>query len=97
MLHTRTHSRDRVHYIWGKNPGVISYDQCLHSPEDGLAAFARELGPTFLFIDLRNAEIGSGFSWGRFGADTVVRRFGAQPIFGYEKKPGLLERLFRHL
>jgi cell wall assembly regulator SMI1 len=77
---------DRLYRVWRKNPGVLSYGQCLNSPDAELAAFSRELGRSFEFIDLRNAKIGFGFSWGRYGADTVVKRFGSVPIFGYKRK-----------
>lgn len=87
---------DDMHYVWGSNPGVMSHEECIRSGDPELAAFARERGPTFQFIDLRDAKVGHGFSWGRYGANTTVRRWGRLPIFAYEKpdRSGLWERLF---
>lgn len=86
---------DRLFEVWRKNPEVMSYDACVNSPDDQLKAFAEELDPSFQIIDMRTPEIGFGFSWGRYGAKTVVRRYGHIPIFAYEKRPGFFERLFR--
>lgn len=87
---------DRLYEVWVNNPGVLSHEECVASQEPELVAFAQELGPSFQLIDLRNASIGCGFSWGRYGPDTVVRRFGTAPIFAYQatKRKGLLARLF---
>jgi hypothetical protein len=49
----------------------------------------------FQIIDMRTPEIGFGFSWGRYGAKAVVRRHGNIPIFAYQKRVGILERLFK--
>lgn len=45
---------------------------------------------------LRQAQIGMGFSFGRYGPKPVVRRFKLLPIFAYQKeeKKGLLGRIF---
>lgn len=85
---------DRIFEVWRKNPGVMSHDQCLQSQDPQLSTFARELDPSFQFVDLRNPRVGYGFSWGRYGPTTVLRRFGTQPIFAYQKKTGLLKRIF---
>jgi hypothetical protein len=37
-----------------------------------LKVFASTLAPSFSIVDLRDAPIGFGFSWGRHGPDTVV-------------------------
>jgi hypothetical protein len=87
--------RHRLYDVWRKNPGVLSYEMSLASQDPDLTAFARELGPSFQFIDLRDTEIGFGFSWGRYGADTVVRRLGSLPIFAYEKRMNPLRKLLR--
>jgi len=86
---------DRLFEVWSTNPGVKSHEECRSSGDDVLAAFASELGPTFQVIDLRNAAIGNGFSWGRYGPNTVVRRCGTEPIFAYEIRKGFLSRMFR--
>ena len=77
--------------VWRKNPGVRSQDGCLHSDDPELRRFAQDLDPSFEIIDLRNAQIGFGFSWGRYGPNTVVRRFGTLPIFAYQKPAGFLK------
>jgi hypothetical protein len=88
-------SRD-VFNVWRTNPGVMSYEECIQSGDLELTAFATARGPLFQFIDLRKPQVGAGFSWGRYGADTTVRRWGQLPIFGYEKpiQRGLWARLF---
>ncbi len=50
-----------------------------------LAAFAAGLDESFLFVDLRSPEIGMGFSWGRFGPRTVIRRHGHERLFAYAR------------
>jgi hypothetical protein len=85
---------DRLFDVWMKNPGVQSYEQCRSSTDAALARFARSLGPTFEFIDMRSAPVGFGFSWGRYGANTVIRRAGAERIFAYQRKVSLLRSLF---
>jgi len=84
---------DELFDVWRKNPGVRSHEECLASGDEALRAFAEELGPSFEIIDLRRAEIGFGFSWGRYGPNTVVRRFGHEPIFAYERRPSFWRRL----
>jgi len=87
---------DRLFDVWRKNPGVMSHEQCLHSADPALAAFAGQLDPAFQIIDLRKGEIGSGFSWGRYGPQTIIKRFGALPLFAYCPPPrqSLFKRLF---
>lgn len=80
--------------VWRTNPGVREHAECLTSGDPELRSFADRLGPTFQFIDLRDASVGFGFSWGRYGTDTVVRRHGDLPIFAYEKKKWFLSRIF---
>jgi hypothetical protein len=66
--------------------------------DDELRTFAASLDEAWEFIDLRAPEIGMGFSWGRYGARTEIRRDGYTRLFAYappEKKPGLFGRLFR--
>jgi hypothetical protein len=48
--------------------------------------FAARLPEGFLVADLRDADIGDGFSWGRFGHDTRIVRHGSLPIFAYGPK-----------
>jgi len=88
-VHEEHHAR-----IWAENPGTLTHEQCLDSGDSDLAEFARSLGETYLYIDLRNPKVGDGFSWGRYGPQTVNRRFGTKRIFAYEVRRSLFQRLF---
>jgi len=60
------------------------------------AAFAAELDDRFRFVDLRSPPVGMGFSWGRHGPRTELRRHGIERLFAYappDKRPGLLRSL----
>lgn len=85
---------DRLARVWQTNPGVLSYEQCLQSDDPILSAFTRELDDSFQVIDLRQAKPGDGFSWGRYGPRTVVKRYGAHAVFAYKKPKNLISRLF---
>jgi hypothetical protein len=67
------------------NPGVITNADALRSPAHEIRGFAVSLDARFALVDLRDAPIGMGFSWGRYGPKTEVRRFGAEPIFAYRR------------
>ena len=87
---------DRLFNVWGANPGTLDRATAL-AADDDLRAFASELDERFVCVDLRTPEIGMGFSWGRYGPRTEVRRHGYERVFAYarpEKQPGLLKRLF---
>jgi cell wall assembly regulator SMI1 len=86
---------DRLFDVWRQNPGTLDHASALAGDED-MHAFASELGDRFLIVDLRSPEIGMGFSWGRYGPRTEVRRHGYERLFAYarpERQPGLLRRL----
>ena len=85
---------DRPARVWRTNPGVLSYEQCLRSEDPILSAFARELDDSFQVIDLRSAKPGDGFSWGRYGPNTQVKRFRTHAVFAYQKRAGIFARLF---
>ncbi|MFN3650990.1 MAG: SMI1/KNR4 family protein [Armatimonadota bacterium] len=85
---------DRLCEVWRHNPGVLPQEECLASPDPELAAFARQLDPSYEIFDLRAGEIGSGFSWGRYGPATEIRRFGTLPIFAMKRRKSLFQRLF---
>jgi hypothetical protein len=72
--------------VWRENPEVLSFEQCLESNDPEIQAFAKSLDPAWWLIDLRNPKPGAGFSWGRYGPKTVIRRFGEQRIFAYQKR-----------
>ena len=90
---------DRLFNVWGENPGLIDHAAALQSDDEALRSFAAELGDRFAFVDLRDAPVGMGFSWGRYGPRTEIRRHGHVRLFAYarpEKKPGgALRRLLR--
>ncbi len=79
--------------IWRDNPGTLTHAQCLASGDADLAAFARSLDETYFFIDLRQARTGDGFSWGRYGPRTVIKRFGEKRIFAYQTRKSVWQRL----
>jgi cell wall assembly regulator SMI1 len=73
-------------FMWIENPGVLSYAHCSQSTDQEIRMFAESLDESWQFIDLRNPVLGDGFSWGRYGPKTVVRRFGEKRLFAYQKK-----------
>jgi cell wall assembly regulator SMI1 len=87
---------DRLFDVWGKNPGVITQTAAAASSDPDLKAFASSLSEHSQVIDLRKAVPGMGFSWGRYGPRTEVRRHGYERIFSYAKPPkaGLFAKLF---
>ena len=86
---------DRLFEVWRKNPGVMAASEGMESPDGDIRAFAADLDSGFELIDLRDVPIGMGFSWGRYGPRTEVRRFGAKAIFAYRKpeKRSLISKL----
>jgi cell wall assembly regulator SMI1 len=87
---------DRLFKVWQTNPGVLSFEQASVSSDPDIRAFSESLGPAYQLIDMRQAPIGFGFSWGRYGPQTVVRRHGTHRIFAYEqRKRSFLGRLFQ--
>jgi hypothetical protein len=88
-VHETFHER-----IWRENPGLLTCQQGLQSGDPDLVKFAENLDDSWWMIDLREAAIGDGFSWGRYGPATVNRRFGEKRIFAVQKKKTLLQRMF---
>lgn len=84
---------DRIKSVWTSNPGVLEFEDYANSSDQCLREFAKELDASFQVVDLRCAVPGDGFSWGRYGPNTVIKRFGNLPIFAYQKKKGFLGRL----
>ncbi len=87
---------DRLFDVWGENPGTIARAEALASPDTSIRAFAEGLDDAFLLVDLRAVPVGMGFSWGRFGPETRLRRYREERLFAYApplRKPGLLSRL----
>jgi cell wall assembly regulator SMI1 len=88
---------DRLFNVWRENPGTLDRSAALASGEP-MRSFAAALDERFVFVDLRSPPVGMGFSWGRYGPRTDVRRHGHGRLFAYappEKRPGLLARLSR--
>ena len=86
---------DRLFRVWRENPGAIEWSEAL-AADDDLRGFAQQLDNRFQIVDLRSPEIGMGFSWGRYGPRTEVRRHGFQRLFAHappDRKPGLLRRV----
>ena len=88
--------QDRLFDVWRKNPGVIAHTDAVASADPDIRTFASGLDSNFELIDLRDAQIGMGLSWDRYGPNTEVRRFGLKPIFAYRRpeKTSLLSKLF---
>lgn len=84
---------DVVSEIWRHNPGVVSVPSARASDDETVRVFAESLDDHLEIIDLRNAGIGDGFSWGRYGPRTRVFRAGATALFACEPK-SRLQRLF---
>ncbi len=72
--------------IWRENPGVLSFAQCLATGDPELKAFAESLDESWELVDLRNPELGDGYSWGRYGAKTLNRRYGDKRVFARQRK-----------
>jgi hypothetical protein len=88
---------DRRFQVWQRNPGTLEHAEALKSDDSEVRLFAGRLDSRFHVVDLRRAPPGMGFSWGRFGPQTEIRRHGEQRIFACAQpppKPGLLARLF---
>ena len=72
--------------VWRKNPGTLTVAEAA-SRDEQLRAFAASLDSRFTIVDLRGARPGMGFSWGRHGPRTEIRRHGDLPIFAYAAPP----------
>ena len=83
-------TNDRCHQIW-RDDYLMPVELARKSQDEELATFASSLPKSFYLADLRHADTGAGFSWGKSNSD--VRRAGPALIFGVER-PGLLQELF---
>ena len=59
------------HRIWGENPNRLSFEQVL-AHGGPLGEWAQELGDSWDYVDLSQAQPGDGFSWGE--SEQIVRR-----------------------
>lgn len=88
---------DKVFDVWRTNPGVVPVIEARKSGDSTIRQLAEQLDDNFMIVDLRDAPIGMGLSWGRYGPESRIVRCGALPIFAYGAPPpkqGLLSRLF---
>jgi len=89
---------DVVNRIWRENPDAMTPVALQHSSDPVLREFGAELPSTAVVVDLRNAAVGQGLSWGRFGPKTTVRRAGDERVWALippERRRGLFARLFQ--
>jgi hypothetical protein len=75
-----------VAHIWKRDPWLMSAHDAKLSTDTVIRGFADQLSDEFCVADLRPREVGSGFSWGRAGANTQLKRAGSDLIFGIERK-----------
>jgi hypothetical protein len=77
---------DRLFDVWRKNPGTLTVVDAA-SRDEMLRAFAATLDERFTIVDLRGARPGMGFSWGRYGPRTEIRRHADLPVWAYAAPP----------
>jgi hypothetical protein len=77
---------DRIFDVWRRNPGTLTVAEAA-SGDEVLRAFAETLDERFAVVDFRRPEVGMGFSWGRHGPRTEVRRHGDERVFAYAAPP----------
>jgi hypothetical protein len=75
---------DAVRRVWAENPDMLTVDTCRNSSDRALREFAGSLDESYLIYDMRHPSLGDGFSWGRYGPRTLVKRFGEERIFAYQ-------------
>ena len=75
-----------VAHIWKRDPWLMSAHNAKLSADAVIRGFADQLSDEFCVADLRPREVGSGFSWGKAGANTQLKRAGSDLIFGIERK-----------
>jgi hypothetical protein len=86
-----------VDRLWKRDPDAVPYEQARASSDALVREFAVACGPEYQLIDLRDLAVGKGFSWGRWGARTRLRRCGTHHLWAYappEPKPGFFAKLF---
>lgn len=81
-------------HIWNENPNLIPPEKAMHPGDPDLGLFVQSLKKGYMFIDLRRARVGEGFSWGRWGAKTEIKRYNSLRLFAYRKAPNFLGKLF---
>jgi SMI1 / KNR4 family (SUKH-1) len=82
--------------IWSDDPYLLDLGASRVASDPSLAEFSKQLPETFHVADLRALEIGSGFAWGRAGANSGIRRYGSELLFGVEAaKKSVFSRLLK--
>jgi hypothetical protein len=87
--------RKQVRSIWRDEPYLVRARQLREEGDPILKDFAAHLEEDYLIADLRKCEIGSGFSWGLSGPDTVVKRLNEELVFAVRKKRTFLQKLMQ--
>jgi hypothetical protein len=87
---------DALFTVWRTNPGTLDHAAALAADAE-LHAFAAELDERFVFVDLRSPASGDGFSWGRYGPRTELRRHGYARLFASAPQPEPERRGLRRL
>lgn len=72
--------------IWNDLPGMRAAGEFHNAEDAALREFAAALDGDWLVADLRNAAVGDGFPWGRFGPRTANRRMAEEPVFAIQRK-----------
>ncbi|MCE3229686.1 MAG: hypothetical protein K0S32_4237 [Bacteroidetes bacterium] len=83
--------------IWKNKQGLTDVAGYRQSPDPLLKEFALSLSDNYFITDLRNSLNGSGFAWGKFGADSEIKRCNHELVWGigkHEKKKGFFSKLF---
>lgn len=75
------------HKVWDTG-GVTMDAQTLRLSADPVLRRAATSVEDGLVCDLRQARIGDGLAWGRFGPRTVITRPGPEPVFVLQRPPG---------
>lgn len=89
-----TASEHYRHNTWDTDPGVLTFEDCQHI-DPTLAQFAQSLGRDYEFVDMRDAKVGDGFAYARYGADTVAKRHDSERIFARQRrKLSFIQKIF---
>ena len=88
-------SKTATSRIWSDDPYLLDLGASGIASDPALAEFSNQLPETFRVVDLRALEIGSGFAWGRAGANSGIRRYGSELLFGVEAQKSFFSRLLK--
>ena len=87
-----TSALDEVHEtaafaVWNELSRMRAAREFHNAEDTALRGFAAGLDGDWLVADLRNAAVGDGFPWGRFGPRTANRRMAEERVFAIQRKP----------